>query len=351
MGNRLNDEDFFRRQLLDWHVQTPRPMPWKASRDAYPIWLSEIILQQTRVAQGTPYFERFVAAFPTVQDLAAASETVVFKLWEGLGYYSRARNLMAAARKVVADYGGQFPKTYEGLLTLPGVGPYTAAAIASFAFDAPTAVVDGNVVRVLSRFGALDYDFSTGAGKKLLTQVAQGILPTDQSAIWNQALMNFGALQCTPGKPDCLACPVQAHCKAFAADQVDLYPIKKPKVKVQERFHHYLLVEQGDKIWLQRREVGDFWAGLHEFLLVTADELLDDEAFWALQPYPFLDKPMLVSERLVQKLTHRTVIAKIWHFAVTLDVVAPDGVLVVPKSDIKLYAMPRMLALYCAEVL
>lgn len=205
----------FTRALLEWYDPKRRVLPWKNTRDPYRIWLSEIMLQQTRVEQGIPYYHRFIVAFPTVSDLALAPSARVMKLWEGLGYYSRARNLHSAAQQVVHEFGGKFPESYEDIRSLKGVGDYTAAAIASFAFDQPYAVLDGNVFRVLSRYFGESVPVDTSAGKKYYSRLARSLLPEDDAARYNQAIMDFGALVCTPRQPKCSHCPLSATCKAL----------------------------------------------------------------------------------------------------------------------------------------
>ncbi len=230
--------DAFSRTILDWYAANGRDLPWRRTQNPYAVWLSEIILQQTRIAQGTAYWQRFMERFPTVQDLADASEDEVLRLWEGLGYYSRARNLHAAARQIVAL--GAFPDTLEGIRALKGVGDYTAAAIGSICFGLPAAVVDGNVYRVLARHFGLATPVGTPQAKKEFTALAQKLLPEAEASAFNQGLMDFGALQCSPQNPDCLTCPLQASCNAFRTGRVSLLPVKKSPVAVQERHFSYI---------------------------------------------------------------------------------------------------------------
>ena len=244
-------------------------MPWKGIKDPYRIWLSEIILQQTRVDQGMPYYERFITEFPTVHDLANAPEEAVLKCWQGLGYYTRARNLHAAANLVSGEMGGQFPDTLEGLKTLPGVGDYTAAAIASFAFDKPHAVVDGNVIRVLSRYFGMEESAATSAGKKQFTQLANEVMDKQNPAVYNQAIMDFGALQCTPASPNCLQCPLNDSCFARAKNKVAELPVKKAKVKRRDRYFLYLVLQtESGNCFIRQRTQKDIWQNLYEFPLI-----------------------------------------------------------------------------------
>ena len=242
-------------------------MPWRGERDPYRIWLSEVILQQTRVAQGAAYYERFTQAFPTVHDLAAAHEDQVLALWQGLGYYSRARNLHKAA-KLVAERGA-FPDDYAGLLALPGVGPYTAAAIASFAYGEPVAVVDGNVYRVLSRYFGVDEPIDKPAGQRAFKSLAQELLPASQPAAYNQAIMDFGATVCTPKRPRCPSCPLRDSCSALSQNRVDVLPRKAGTVKRRTRYFDYLrIADARGRLWVRRRGGGDIWQGLYDLPLV-----------------------------------------------------------------------------------
>lgn len=238
------------------------------------IWLSEIILQQTRVAQGLPYFSLFVEKFPTVQDLASAPEEEVLRCWQGLGYYSRARNLHACAKSVVENYGGVFPSSYKELLSLKGVGPYTAAAIASFAFGQQIAVVDGNVFRVLSRFFGIEDDIGSNRGKKVFESLANQLIPEDKPDIYNQAIMEFGALQCVPKNPDCNSCPLQSNCFAFARNKVGNLPVKAGKTKSRKRYFQYYHIQCGKEVVINKRTGNDIWMGLVDFPLEEHTEVI-----------------------------------------------------------------------------
>ena len=256
--------------LLAWARTLERPMPWRGLRDPYRIWLSEVILQQTRVAQGVGYYERFVAAYPTVHHLAAATETEVLALWQGLGYYSRARNLHRAARRVAHELSGRFPADYAGLLTLPGVGPYTAAAVASFAYDEAVPVVDGNVYRVLARYLDRAEPIDTPAGQRAFRGLAEAQLPPDAPAAYNQAIMDFGATVCTPRAPACATCPLRAGCLALARGTVAERPVKVGKVRRRDRYFDYVdlrVPATGERL-LRRRGPKDIWQGLYDFPLV-----------------------------------------------------------------------------------
>ncbi len=269
----MNDRVFTDR-IRAWGQQirekNKRGLPWLGERDPYRIWLSETLLQQTRVEQGLPYYHAFLEAFPTVRDLAAAPEDRVLKLWEGLGYYSRARNLLKAAQMVVRDFDGRFPESLEGLRRLPGVGAYTAAAVASFAFGLPHAVLDGNVYRVLARFYDLDLEVPGTAAQKLFAHRANAVLDRLDPAAWNQAIMDFGALVCTPRKPDCAHCPVADHCGALLNGTVLERPVKKAKKPKRLRVLHFLRLDRAGEVLVERRDNTGIWAGLWQFPLWEA---------------------------------------------------------------------------------
>lgn len=271
MNTKSIDNQSFSHQIIHWYRANPRDLPWRGTLDPYQIWLSEIILQQTRVAQGLPYYYKFVKAFPTVRDLALASEEEVLRLWQGLGYYSRARNLHACARFVWHELGGDFPSTYDGLIRLKGVGSYTAAAIASFAFGEVRAVVDGNVFRLLARYFGIDTDIATGKAKREFESLANQLIPKDQPAEFNQAMMDFGARLCTPKNPDCGACPLQASCFAYQQGMVSDLPVKINKTKIRERHFHYYVIRCAEKWVWKRRTKGDIWEGLYDFPQVEGD--------------------------------------------------------------------------------
>jgi A/G-specific adenine glycosylase len=262
---------FLAQALLAWYPWHRRDLPWRHTRDPYAIWLSEVILQQTRVAQGLPYYLDFLTSYPTVHDLAAAPEQEVLRHWQGLGYYSRARNMHHTAQQVVGEHDGQFPGSYAGLHQLKGVGPYTAAAIASFAFDEAVAVLDGNVFRVLARVFGLHSDIAAPSSRKEFQALADQHLPPAHAAEFNQAIMEFGALQCTPVKPDCLFCPLQSQCWAFQHGQVALLPIKSKAKASRTRYFHYLVLRHGEQLYLKERLAGDIWQGLYDFALAETD--------------------------------------------------------------------------------
>jgi A/G-specific adenine glycosylase len=268
--NELNSKRaFFTSRLLEWNrTLNTRDLPWKGEKDPYRIWLSEIILQQTRAQQGLPYYQAFTTQYPTIHHLAAAKDDDVFRVWQGLGYYNRCRNMLATARYISCELNGSFPSTYEGLLSLKGVGPYTAAAIGSFAFGLPTAVLDGNVYRVLARYFGIDTPSDSSEGKSVFTELAAALVSLKESAAYNQAIMDLGATICTPANPKCDGCPVASLCFARDHDAHALFPVRTKKITITERHFNYLAIIHDNKIWVSKRTEGDIWANLFELLLI-----------------------------------------------------------------------------------
>lgn len=269
--------DFFAKRLLKWYDFNKRELPWRATSDPYKIWLSEIILQQTQVNQGLNYYVKFIEAFPSVKNLAKAPEDKVMKLWQGLGYYSRARNLHEAAKSIVKEHNGRFPNSYEDIRKLKGVGDYTAAAISSIAFDLPHAVVDGNVYRVLSRVFGIETPIDSTTGKKEFAELANQLLPKKTAAIYNQAVMEFGALYCRPQNPDCTNCIFNDKCDAYRTKKVNLLPVKAKKTKVSNRYFNYLILLENGFTYIQKRQAKDIWKGLYEFYLIESDKKLSEK--------------------------------------------------------------------------
>jgi len=263
-------EKKFSKTLINWYLKNKRELPWRETKDPYPIWLSEIILQQTRVQQGMSYYFAFLKQFPTIKHLAAASEKDVLSLWQGLGYYSRARNLHKTAQIIVTDFNGSFPDSYINLLNLKGVGPYTAAAIASFAFQEQVAVVDGNVYRVLARVFGIYEDIMANSSKKIFAELAQKLIPKKDPDIYNQAIMEFGALYCTPANPNCPACVFNTICVAYKVGDQSKLPVKTKAKAKQERFLHYFMIRCGNEVLMKERGGNDIWQGLYEFLLIES---------------------------------------------------------------------------------
>ena len=336
--------------LLDWYAREGRDLPWRRTRDPYRIWLSEVILQQTRVAQGTEYYFRFTERFPDVASLAAAPEDEVLKLWQGLGYYSRARNLHAAARQVVERFGGRFPVALEEVRSLRGVGDYTAAAICSAAYDAPCAVVDGNVYRVLARLFDLDAPIDSTAGKRAFAELAQSQLDTAHPGRYNQAIMDFGALRCTPSSPRCEACPLAGQCLALAAGTVAARPVKQGKTRVRDRWFNYLHVSSGDRTLLHRREGRDIWQGLYEFPLIETEEPAELPELVRLPQFRELlgDAPWHLVRSIPlpkHQLSHQTLHAVV-HRIETLSLTPAAAAMAVPTAALGDYAVPRLIDRY-----
>jgi A/G-specific adenine glycosylase len=273
----------FHKILTVWYQENKRDLPWRANNNPYLVWISEIILQQTRVDQGTNYFLRFTERFPDIRSLAAAPENDVLKLWQGLGYYSRARNLHLAARQVMADFNGVFPDSYNELIKLKGVGTYTASAIASIAFGLPYAAIDGNVYRVLSRIFGISTPVDSTQGKHEFSELANQVLNQKNPGLFNEAIMEFGALQCTPRNPDCGRCPFRDNCLAFAQNQIANLPVKIKKIKVKHRFFNYLFIRHEEYFYFEKRNERDIWHNMYQFPLIeshkslTLQELLTNE--------------------------------------------------------------------------
>lgn len=334
--------------LIQWYLANKRDLPWRNTQDPYLIWISEIILQQTRVAQGLDYYLRFVQRFPTVAALAAAPEDDVLKLWQGLGYYSRARNLHSAAKSM----GGVFPSAYKDVLALKGVGEYTAAAICSFAYRMPYAVVDGNVYRVLSRVYGIHTPVDSSAGKKEFAALAQKLLDKTRPDLFNQAIMEFGALQCVPAGADCARCPFAKRCKAYAAKQVEQLPVKALKTQVKERYFTYIYVEQGGYTWLKKRPAGDVWQGLYEpFLVETPQAVLSaaalQQAMVRQSGGVFPQKALftLVAAPVKHILSHRKILAQLYKVVLPPSTPVPDGFVRVPKAQVFQYPVSRLVNL------
>lgn len=315
----------FTTTILQWFQDNGRALPWRDTRDPYAIWLSEIILQQTRIEQGLPYWERFMRHWHTVEELAAASEDEVLREWQGLGYYSRARNLHTAAKQIV-EMGG-FPRTLEGIKRLKGVGDYTAAAIGSIAFDLPAAVVDGNVYRVLARHYGISTPINTTEGKKEFTALAQELLPARQASAFNQAMMDFGAIQCTPQSPLCLSCPLQESCIALREDRVAALPVKRKMLKVKERHLTYIYIRYKGRTAIHRRQAGDIWQGLYEP--------------WLTDEVP--PGAILLRQDVKHVLTHRVLYADFWLWEPDQEPELPADYLWIKETDIGNYGVPRLI--------
>lgn len=376
----------FASTIVSWFGECGRDLPWRHTKDAYAIWLSEVILQQTRIVQGQAYWERMMERWPSVEALAAASEDEVLRMWQGLGYYSRARNLHEAARQVVAM--GRFPDSLKGIKALKGVGDYTAAAIACFAFGVPTAVVDGNVYRVLARYFDIDVPINSSQGKRVFAELAQSLLPQSEAVAYNQGIMDFGAMVCTPMAPRCAECPLMLSCAAFRSGRVDVLPVKLKTVKVRERHLAYVFVrcwERGDGVpmtAIHRRSKGDIWQGLWEpFNASVADErasspeeiarmlyskcsevdgaevlLRQGEGLSADMDFPAgkcdskLPVLRLVAKGVKHVLTHRILLVDFYMLDVTSRPALPDGYVWVSEEELERYAMPKVIVKYVPRI-
>jgi A/G-specific adenine glycosylase len=331
--------------ITDWYRQNKRDLPWRETNDAYKIWLSEIILQQTRVDQGLSYYNKFNTNYPRISDLANASEDQVLRDWQGLGYYSRARNLHATAKIISDQYKGQFPESFEEIRSLKGIGDYTAAAIASFAFNLPHAVVDGNVYRVLSRFFALDTPIDSPLGKRTFSHLAQELLDKNDPATFNQAIMELGALICTPKKPDCEQCPLNDQCEARLKKNWSSLPVKAKKTKVKDRYFHYLIYESAGKTILEQRIQKDIWHKLYQFPLIESNRALSVEEL----KNRVGDHPVRSSQEIIHVLSHQRIHAQFHHFNFIPSNLEPQY-LVIQKNDLDLYALPRLIDRYLEEL-
>jgi A/G-specific adenine glycosylase len=336
--------------LIDWYLQDGRKLPWRETRDPYHIWMSEIILQQTRVEQGMDYYLRFVNTYPTIGLLASASIDEVLKMWQGLGYYSRARNLHAAAKYIQNELGGEFPTSFEMLGKLKGVGPYTAAAIASFAFQLPHAVVDGNVGRVLSRVFDVEEAINGSKGAKEIQALADGCLDENRPDLHNQAIMELGALVCTPHNPKCQACPLHSMCLANARKTVAERPVKIKKAKQKPRFIHYAVLEGADSIVFRKRTEKDIWQGLNDFFSIEGQETLTPLAFESVVDIlPGIKIEALPSNfeyACIHQLTHLRIDAKFWRIKIDGEFADNSIYFEVAKADIDSIAVPRLVHKY-----
>jgi A/G-specific adenine glycosylase len=304
----------FSPRLLAWYERNKRELPWRETSDPYKIWLSEIILQQTRVMQGLPYYKDFVSKYPTIIDLARASEQEVLRLWQGLGYYSRARNMLHTAQIIAFEKNGVFPDNYEELLKLKGIGSYTAAAIASFAFREKVAVLDGNVFRVLARVFGISTDILSHEAKKIFSAKANSLISEDKPDIFNQAMMELGALVCTPQSPDCLLCPFSEDCVACLTGKQQEFPVKIKKTKVRKRFFHYLIFEIDDQFALKERTSKDIWQGLYDFYLLESDDFkpITNLADTVLTQLLTGAEVEVSDEVFTHQLTHQRIFTKFW---------------------------------------
>ncbi len=329
--------------LITWYQQNKRDLPWRNTINPYHVWLSEIILQQTRVAQGLPYYLKFIESYPSVQDLAKASEQEVLNLWQGLGYYSRARNLHYTAKDIVRNYNGIFPDNYKDLLKFKGIGTYTAAAITSFCYNEPVSVLDGNVYRVLARLYGVDTPINSPEGQKYFKQLAQELIDRKNPGVYNQAIMEFGALHCTPANPQCDVCPMANDCMAYQTGKVSELPIKLKKIKIKKRFSHYFLVKYDDFIILEKRESKDIWQNLYQLPLIEKKDnkslkKADLDAFCAKYDIKIAESAKK-STKVVHKLTHQHLHIQFWELD---SITKPKNAIAL--NQLKNYPMPIVIA-------
>lgn len=337
--------------LVEWYNRNKRDLPWRETKNPYNIWLSEVIMQQTRVAQGLSYYIKFLEKYPNVESLASANSDEVFKLWEGLGYYSRARNLLKGARQIIDQFDGKFPETIESLKEIKGIGDYTAAAIASISFNIAVPVVDGNVYRVLSRLYALDVPIDSGAGKKIFFELAKKLLNNNIPGTHNQAIMELGALVCTPQKPNCSACPLSSKCLAFANGTVFSFPVKSKTIKKSTRYFYYYIIGDGENFLIHKRNKADIWHNLYEFPILESLERLSEKQIisgkFLNQLNTAQTKVVKISKEYKHVLTHQVIYARFIHLHVN-DVAQfhHDGTFIISIDNISNYAMPRLITRY-----
>jgi A/G-specific adenine glycosylase len=346
--------DFTKKLLLWDKKKNTRSMPWKGEKDPYKIWLSEIILQQTRVEQGWAYYENFIKTFPTIQQLAKAPEKKIFKMWEGLGYYNRCKNLIATAKKITKEYNGIFPQSYEEILQLKGVGTYTASAIASFAFNLPKAVVDGNVERIISRYFGINTPVDTVDGKKIYQLLAEALLDEKKPGIYNQAIMDFGAVICKPQNPLCAQCPQQQDCQAYQMGVTEELPIKSKKTPKKNRWFYYLVIDFDGLTYIHKRNEKDIWQNLYEFVLVESKQQMEEKKI--LQNTSI--KKILgdvqanvktISEKYKQQLSHQTIHLQFIHISIPKPLKGLKGYERMGSKEIKKAPFPQPLSKYISQ--
>jgi A/G-specific adenine glycosylase len=348
----------FSKKLLQWSKSNPRDYPWIGEKDPYKIWISEVILQQTRSEQGKNYYENFIKKFPTVRALADATEDSILHCWKGLGYYSRARNLHHAAKTILVKFQGKFPKSYEELLTLKGIGEYSAAAISSFAYNSPKAVVDGNVVRVLSRMLGMEIDFHTSAGKLKFIEIANSYLDKENAGAYNQAIMNFGAVQCMPRQPDCLNCIFSQNCFAYQNNCIDKLPVRNKKITLKRRYIHYFyLVNSKGEIAIHQRVKKDIWQKLYELPAIETSKKMEFKSISSIEKATDLFRFSRNSRvenygKTVQKLSHQEIHASYYCLKTThIDSkIKPEFYFVKPENLVN-FAFPKILSTFLENII
>jgi len=342
----------FSKKLILWYLEHKRDLPWRTTKSPYRIWLSEIMLQQTRVAQSLPYYKVFISEFPTVHDLANASEEKVLKLWQGLGYYSRARNLHTTAKYISEELNGEFPVTFKGLLQLKGVGDYTASAIASISFNLPTAVVDGNVYRVLSRYFGIETSINSSAGIKEFKKLAQQLIDAEKPGIYNQAIMEFGARQCKPQNPVCTICVLNDNCVALQQKKISELPVKLKKTKIKKCYFNYIvLLSENNKTILQQRTSKGIWQQLYEFPLIETDAEVTIEALQETTTFKTISEKFIISsvvlyndKSIIHKLSHRHLYARFWIAETNKELLNGCSI-----SEINNFPVPKLIANFISQ--
>lgn len=334
----------FSNHVICWYEQNKRDLPWRNTKDPYKIWLSEIILQQTRVAQGLPYYERFITDFPTVDALALAEQEEVLKLWQGLGYYSRARNLHHAAKQIVKDFGSNFPNKYEDILSLKGIGEYTAAAVSSFAFNLPYAVVDGNVFRLLARYFGIDTAINSTGGKKLFFELANELLDKNRPGDYNQAIMEFGSQKCKPSNPECESCPLQENCVASQQKQVHKLPVKLKKTKIKKLFFNYLYIHFKGNTFIKKRTEKGIWQNLYDFPLIEEDKASSEkEILKEIRCLLNVDiETFSTTKEYKHILSHRIIYARFWKIKV-IEEPTFKNVKKIKINSLEIYPVPKLI--------
>ncbi len=347
-------ELLFTKNLLEWHKKNKRSFPWKETSDPYKIWLSEIILQQTRVEQGLPYYLKMVKLFPTIKHLASAKEDEVLKAWQGLGYYSRARNLQSGAKYILEELNGNLPENYDGWLKIKGVGPYAAAAIVSFAYNLPHAVVDGNVYRVLARNFGIDLPIDSTEGKKKFSNLANKLIAKKEAALFNQAIMDLGATVCKPSfSPLCKVCPVNENCVALKKNMIAFLPVKSKKIVLRNRFFHYIVAKNETGFLMEKRKENDIWKGLYQFPLIESEKFL---SLVNLSAHPTFKKvtndknlKITAGKKFVYLLSHQKIHAKF--FLVSTDKINSKIYSVIKKIHLKKLAVPKIIEHYLKNII
>lgn len=338
----------FRKKFLLWYYSNRRELPWRFNINPYNVWIAEIIFQQTRINQGIGYFERFIERFPNIENLAQSSEDEVLKMWQGLGYYSRARNLYASAKIIYSEYNGIFPSTYNEIIKLKGIGDYTAAAIASVAFNEPVPAIDGNVFRVLSRLFAVDLPVDSTEGKKQIKEIAATLIDKEHPGDFNQAVIEFGALQCTPRNPTCSDCPFNKECLAFKTQSVELFPVKSKKTKMTVRYFNYFVIDQGETIQFNKRKGKDIWKNLYDFPMIETRERISPEEFMTSTEWNVFfnyDNVTIVniSEEITHQLTHQKIIARFYFIEADKFKKIDSSCIAVDKKDIFALPVPKII--------